>query len=103
MTYALRRFSGARAGLAARCAVLLPGQSPSFASYPVPLPTRIPGTVPAVVQQSASRAQLAGNIDELVQSVAAQVQPGDQVVIMSNGGFGGIHQKLLAELAKADQ
>jgi len=57
----------------------------------------------SVVQQSASRAQLAGNIDELVQSVAAQVQPGDQVVIMSNGGFGGIHQKLLAELAKADQ
>jgi UDP-N-acetylmuramate: L-alanyl-gamma-D-glutamyl-meso-diaminopimelate ligase len=45
---------------------------------------------------------LAGSIDELVQSVAAQVQPGDQVVIMSNGGFGGIHQKLLAELAKAD-
>jgi len=57
----------------------------------------------SVVQQSSSRAQLAGNIDELVQSVAAQVQPGDQVVIMSNGGFGGIHQKLLAELAQADQ
>ncbi len=57
----------------------------------------------SVVQQSSSRAQLAGNIDELVKSVAAQVQPGDQVVIMSNGGFGGIHQKLLAELAKADQ
>jgi len=57
----------------------------------------------SVVQQSSSRAQLAGNIDELVKSVAAQVQPGDQVVIMSNGGFGGIHQKLLAELAQADQ
>ena len=57
----------------------------------------------SVVQQSSSRAQLASNIDELVQSVAAQVQPGDQVVIMSNGGFGGIHQKLLAELAQADQ
>ncbi|MBP6723792.1 MAG: UDP-N-acetylmuramate:L-alanyl-gamma-D-glutamyl-meso-diaminopimelate ligase [Halioglobus sp.] len=57
----------------------------------------------SVVQQSSARAQLAGNIDELVQSVAAQVQPGDQVVIMSNGGFGGIHQKLLAELAQADQ
>jgi len=55
----------------------------------------------SVVQHSSTPAQLADNIDELVQSVAAEVKPGDQVVIMSNGGFGGIHQKLLAELTKA--
>jgi UDP-N-acetylmuramate: L-alanyl-gamma-D-glutamyl-meso-diaminopimelate ligase len=30
------------------------------------------------------------------------VQPGDHVLIMSNGGFGGLHGKLLAALA-ADQ
>lgn len=55
----------------------------------------------SVVQHSSSRAQLADNIDELVQSVAAEVKPGDQVVIMSNGSFGGIHHKLLAELTRA--
>ena len=31
--------------------------------------------------------------------VAHEVVAGDQVVIMSNGGFGGIHQKLLNQLA----
>jgi len=55
----------------------------------------------SVVQHSSTPAQLADNIDELVQRVAAEVKPGDQVVIMSNGSFGGIHHKLLAELTKA--
>ena len=41
-------------------------------------------------------------MDELVQQVTAQSEPGDSVVVMSNGGFGGIHGKLLAALeAKA--
>jgi UDP-N-acetylmuramate: L-alanyl-gamma-D-glutamyl-meso-diaminopimelate ligase len=30
--------------------------------------------------------------------VAAAARPGDQVLVMSNGGFGGIHGKLLAAL-----
>jgi UDP-N-acetylmuramate: L-alanyl-gamma-D-glutamyl-meso-diaminopimelate ligase len=30
--------------------------------------------------------------------VAADARPGDVVAIMSNGGFGGIHEKLLAAL-----
>jgi UDP-N-acetylmuramate: L-alanyl-gamma-D-glutamyl-meso-diaminopimelate ligase len=38
-------------------------------------------------------------IDPLVAAVAAAAQPGDQVLVMSNGGFGGIHGKLLAALA----
>jgi len=53
----------------------------------------------AVVAGSPVPAQLAGDVDELVQAVADEVRPGDQVVIMSNGSFGGIHQKLLAQLA----
>jgi UDP-N-acetylmuramate: L-alanyl-gamma-D-glutamyl-meso-diaminopimelate ligase len=40
------------------------------------------------------------NIDELVDALAAEVKTGDQVLIMSNGGFGGIHGKLLARLAR---
>ena len=38
-------------------------------------------------------------LDELVQRVVAAAQPGDHVLCMSNGGFGGIHGKLLDALA----
>jgi UDP-N-acetylmuramate: L-alanyl-gamma-D-glutamyl-meso-diaminopimelate ligase len=37
-------------------------------------------------------------VDAIVAHVAAQAQPGEVVVIMSNGGFGGIHDKLLSAL-----
>jgi UDP-N-acetylmuramate: L-alanyl-gamma-D-glutamyl-meso-diaminopimelate ligase len=36
----------------------------------------------------------------LVAAVAAEARPGDHVVVMSNGGFGGIHQKLLDALGR---
>ena len=38
------------------------------------------------------------NIDTMVAQVMAHVRPGDQIVCMSNGGFGGIHVKLLSAL-----
>ncbi|MFZ2309002.1 MAG: UDP-N-acetylmuramate:L-alanyl-gamma-D-glutamyl-meso-diaminopimelate ligase [Rhodoferax sp.] len=44
------------------------------------------------------RAQVADSIDALVAQVMAQIQSGDHVLCMSNGGFGGIHQKLIALL-----
>ncbi|MFZ6655326.1 UDP-N-acetylmuramate:L-alanyl-gamma-D-glutamyl-meso-diaminopimelate ligase [Undibacterium sp. TJN19] len=37
-------------------------------------------------------------ITELVDAIVAQAQPGDHVLVMSNGGFGGVHQKLLDAL-----
>ena len=43
------------------------------------------------------------DIDALAAAVAAGAGEGDQVVVMSNGGFGGIHQKLLAQLASPSQ
>lgn len=46
-----------------------------------------------------ARAQAFSDIDGLVRAVSAAAQPGDQIVVMSNGGFGGIHQKLLDALA----
>ena len=46
-----------------------------------------------------SRAQVAGDIAALVEQVAAAARPGDHILCMSNGGFGGIHDKLLARLA----
>jgi len=42
---------------------------------------------------------IADTVDELVTSITEQAQPGDRLVVMSNGGFGGIHEKLLEQLA----
>ncbi|GJH37559.1 UDP-N-acetylmuramate:L-alanyl-gamma-D-glutamyl-meso-diaminopimelate ligase [Paraburkholderia hospita] len=45
------------------------------------------------------KAQAFNDIDTLVKSVVAAARPGDQVLVMSNGGFGGVHQKLLDALS----
>jgi UDP-N-acetylmuramate: L-alanyl-gamma-D-glutamyl-meso-diaminopimelate ligase len=45
------------------------------------------------------RARVMSDLDTLVRTVAADAQPGDQIVVMSNGDFGGIHDRLLAALA----
>jgi UDP-N-acetylmuramate: L-alanyl-gamma-D-glutamyl-meso-diaminopimelate ligase len=39
-----------------------------------------------------------GGLDDLVAAVARAAREGDHVVVMSNGGFGGVHQKLLDAL-----
>jgi UDP-N-acetylmuramate: L-alanyl-gamma-D-glutamyl-meso-diaminopimelate ligase len=46
------------------------------------------------------RARCEASVEALVAAIAAEARPGDQVLVMSNGGFGGIHEKLLAALAK---
>ena len=38
--------------------------------------------------------------DAIVRSVLAQAMPHDVIVILSNGGFGGIHRKFIAEIPK---
>jgi len=37
-------------------------------------------------------------VDDIVRALAEESREGDLLVLMSNGGFGGIHQKLLAAL-----
>ena len=44
------------------------------------------------------RASVFEAIEPLVQTVAAEARAGDHVLVMSNGGFGGVHQKLLRAL-----
>lgn len=44
------------------------------------------------------RASVAKDLDQLIAALAKEARPGDHVLIMSNGGFGGIHLKLLAAL-----
>jgi UDP-N-acetylmuramate: L-alanyl-gamma-D-glutamyl-meso-diaminopimelate ligase len=41
---------------------------------------------------------VADTVDKLVAAIAKAAKPGDHVLVMSNGGFGGIHAKLLAAL-----
>jgi len=48
-----------------------------------------------------TRAKVGNDIDQVIALVLAQAQPGDHVLCMSNGGFGGIHERLLAALRKA--
>ena len=38
------------------------------------------------------------DLDVMVQAIVAAARPGDHIVVMSNGGFGGVHQKLLEAL-----
>jgi UDP-N-acetylmuramate: L-alanyl-gamma-D-glutamyl-meso-diaminopimelate ligase len=40
------------------------------------------------------------DVEELARNLAHTLRPGDHAVIMSNGGFGGLHDKLLAELGR---
>ena len=44
------------------------------------------------------KAVVADDLDHLVARIVATARPGDQILVMSNGGFGGIHGKLLAAL-----
>ncbi|WP_426336405.1 UDP-N-acetylmuramate:L-alanyl-gamma-D-glutamyl-meso-diaminopimelate ligase [Pseudoduganella sp. R-31] len=38
------------------------------------------------------------DLDGMVKAIVAQARPGDHIIVMSNGGFGGVHQKLLEAL-----
>ena len=58
-------------------------------------------SVPQLVRDLNTRGQAAREadaIDDIIGAIVTEHRPGDLVVIMSNGGFGGIHQKLLRAL-----
>jgi len=48
--------------------------------------------------QMGARAQIGKTVDEVIAQVVTAAQAGDHVLCMSNGGFGGIHDKLLKAL-----
>lgn len=57
-------------------------------------------SVADLIKQCQAPTVCESQIDSLVQTVANVCQAGDHVVIMSNGGFGGFHTKLIAALQK---
>ncbi|WP_300658368.1 UDP-N-acetylmuramate:L-alanyl-gamma-D-glutamyl-meso-diaminopimelate ligase [Hydrogenophaga sp.] len=54
---------------------------------------------PEALAPMGARARVGKSIDELVAQVVLAAQPGDHIVCMSNGGFGGVHERLLKALS----
>jgi len=54
----------------------------------------------ADLQASNVDARYIPQVDEIVKTVERESKPGDLVIIMSNGGFDNIHQKLLTALER---
>lgn len=54
----------------------------------------------AALAPLGDRAVTHDDLDALVEAIAADAQSGDQILVMSNGGFGGIHGRLLDRLAR---
>jgi UDP-N-acetylmuramate: L-alanyl-gamma-D-glutamyl-meso-diaminopimelate ligase len=54
----------------------------------------------AVLGAFGARGHAAGDVATLAHELARAVRAGDHVLVMSNGGFGGLHGQLLAELAR---
>jgi UDP-N-acetylmuramate: L-alanyl-gamma-D-glutamyl-meso-diaminopimelate ligase len=52
------------------------------------------------IKAQGTEAWFIDQVDDIVTHVAAEAKPGDVVAVLSNGGFGGIHEKLLEALAK---
>jgi UDP-N-acetylmuramate: L-alanyl-gamma-D-glutamyl-meso-diaminopimelate ligase len=52
----------------------------------------------AALRPLGAKARCDEQLESLVAAVAAEARAGDRVLVMSNGGFGGIHEKLLAAL-----
>jgi len=55
-------------------------------------------SVDDLINQCQQPCDVASDVDELVTKVAKIAQAGDHILIMSNGGFGGFHAKLLRRL-----
>jgi UDP-N-acetylmuramate: L-alanyl-gamma-D-glutamyl-meso-diaminopimelate ligase len=62
-------------------------------------PAEFPWDINIVTAALNGRARVFRSVDEIVTVLGQELRPDDQVLIMSNGGFDGIHAKLLARLA----
>jgi UDP-N-acetylmuramate: L-alanyl-gamma-D-glutamyl-meso-diaminopimelate ligase len=70
-----------------------------FKSEAIPEHERLdPTAVVADLNASGKRARLLSNADVIVETIAPELRSGDVVAVLSNGGFGGIYEKLPAKL-----
>ncbi len=75
----------------------LSGADRAFLFAPAELGWEV-GTVAAALE---ARGVVLNNLDALVAAVVTAAQPGDHILVMSNGAFGGIHDRLLQALRAA--
>ncbi|MBD2858856.1 UDP-N-acetylmuramate:L-alanyl-gamma-D-glutamyl-meso-diaminopimelate ligase [Spongiibacter sp. KMU-158] len=61
-------------------------------------PPGLDWSLDSVIENSPVPARLSSNLDQLVAELVAELRAGDNLVIMSNGGFGGVHQKVVKAL-----
>ncbi|MGO3668700.1 MAG: UDP-N-acetylmuramate:L-alanyl-gamma-D-glutamyl-meso-diaminopimelate ligase [Vreelandella alkaliphila] len=66
-------------------------------------PAGLDWSMETLVAEQGERAELYSDIDALVKAVVAQASPLDRIVVMSNGGFEGVHQRLLSALSAKEQ
>lgn len=63
-------------------------------------PANVDWAMDEVVNKSPVPAKLLRDLDELIHTAISISEPNTHIVIMSNGGFGGVHQKLIEHLKK---
>jgi UDP-N-acetylmuramate: L-alanyl-gamma-D-glutamyl-meso-diaminopimelate ligase len=63
-------------------------------------PTNLNWSMENLLTQSSVTAMLYKDLDTLVKSIVSYAKPGDHILVMSNGSFGGIHDLLTQQLAK---
>lgn len=61
-------------------------------------PDNISWEVVEIANKCVQPVKWTANLDKLVQMIVAEAKPNDHILVMSNGSFGGIHQKLLDNL-----
>lgn len=61
-------------------------------------PETISWNVSVITEALSQPAKWSANIDELVEMIAEEAKPTDHILVMSNGAFGGIHNKIIAKL-----
>ena len=75
-----------------------------FKSEAIPEAERLdPAAVIADLKAGGTPARLLANADVIAETIAPELRPGDVVAILSNGGFGGIYEKLPAKLKSLHQ
>lgn len=62
-------------------------------------PETIPWQVSIITETLTQPADWDNNLDSLVEKIVQNAKTGDHILVMSNGAFGGIHQKLLHKLS----
>ena len=64
-------------------------------------PAKADWNIDEIASELSQPARVHDNVDQIIQDIVSQVSFGDQVLIMSNKGFAGIHDKLLKALQQA--